>query len=554
MKCTPPLLLPILGLFAAIFMASPVDAQTSGQPLDSRVLAVQQNRIEIDRGLADGLRQGDRVRFLPPSGAPVEGHVSALTDRTATVTLGRVDTHIEVGTRAEAYPSAKPGSPKPSAQQNTGVEHPPWEQGEVQWPDDKPLLAPIASLDNSDRAVMLSGRIYMATDLNNDNENNASSTWSRVGADVFVENLFRLGGTLHADVEYNQSDFTPANGTSNTDSQLRIDRLAYAYGGDRHHPLRLQIGRFLQEGFPEFGVIDGGEASYRLPNGHQFGASLGNLPILYGNSTAPTDSQIAAHYLAKSLDGMSSLGAGIQKTQSGSSSDRNLLVVKGGTRNADGFYVRADAWVDMYDSQDNFKSGTELTRVIASAGFRDRGGNGWALQATQFQFPQLLEQQVFTPDPAGLIYSNREIRRGSLNVYRSFGSSSRGSARVSYWGDQDDSGLGAELRWSVRNLIANGSNVGTALFLDQGQFTDAAGLRLDTSLPTPGGQLRFFWETANYTNNSFSNSSSDLLQHRLRGSWDVAFSHGWSLSLYLEQRAGDNQDSQSAGFYLQKIL
>lgn len=523
------------------------------QPLDARAIGVESLRIEIDRGLIDGLRQGDRVRFLPPEGAPIEGSVTALTDRTATVTLSATNERIDVGTRAEAYPSVQAGSPEVSGP-GSGVEHPPWETEIIEWPEDKPLLAPIEGLKPEERAWNLSGRLYAASDLVRDGERDESSSWTRMGTDLRIENLLGFGGSLRLDVEWNQSQYKPSVGASETESNLRIDRLAYAHGGDRHRPLRWQVGRFLQHGFPEFGVIDGAEAGYRMKNGHTFGASFGYLPILYGDGGTGDDSQFAFHYQAFRDEGRTSFGAGMQKTWHDSEADRDLIVLKASTRTADGLFLRGDAWLDLYGSEDSFKDGTELTRAIASGGYRSRAGNGWSANATLFRFPQLEQTQIFTADPAGLIFSNREIRRLSLDIYRRFGANFRGSARLSHWSDEDDSGAGGELRCSVDDLLLEGSNFGGALFMDQGRYTDATGIRLDAGFRTPGGRLRLYWETADYENTSFSTADSDLMQHRLRGSWDVSLSQAWSLSVYLEQRSGDDQDSQAAGFYLQKVL
>jgi len=523
-----------------------------GQPLDARVIAVDQTRIEIDRGLADGLRQGDRVRFLPPTGSPVEGSVFELTERTSAVLLQEVSNTVDVGTRAEAFPSAlAQGSQKTTS---GGVEHPPWENEIEQWPAGKHLLAPMSGLLPEERKMTLSGRLYAASDLVNDSERNNSSSWSRLGADVHMNNLLGFGGDFHVDVEYNQSQFKPDAGASETNSQLRIDRVSYARGGDRHRALQWQVGRFLQTGFPEFGVIDGAEANYRLKGGQRIGASYGFLPILYGDFGTTQDSQFALHYRAQNESGMSSFGAGLQKTWHDSAADRDLLVLKANTRSSNGMYFYANAWFDLYDGSDNFKKGSELTRATASGGYRSREGNGWSANATLFRFPQLLQTQVFSADPGGLVYTDNETRRLSLDLHRSFHKNLRGSARISYWGDQDDSGFGGELRCSLRDLLTDGSQLGGSLFMDQGRYTDSTGIRLDAGFPTPGGRLRFFWETGNYQNNSFSVPNADLLQHRLRGSWDISLSQSWSLSLYLEQRAGDSQDSQSAGFYLQKVL
>src|SRR5215813_259492 len=52
-------------------------------------------------------------------------------------------------------------------------------------------------------------------------------------------------------------------------------RLSYSIGGDRFAPDRIEVGRFLQYGMPEFGVLDGVEWDRRLAGGDSFGASVG---------------------------------------------------------------------------------------------------------------------------------------------------------------------------------------------------------------------------------------------------------------------------------------
>lgn len=543
--------LPLLLLFLTPSLASAQGPQ-SGVPLDARVVGVEGTRIEIDRGLLDGLRQGDRVRFLPPTGGPVDGYVQELTDRTASVHLDSLDERIDVGTRAEAYPSASAGTGTrgPGAE----VEHPPWQNEIVEWPEDKPLLAPIQGLKPEERDWQIHGRFFASADMVKDGERDDSSGWMRAGTDLYLENMFGLGGSLRLDVEWRQSQYKPDGGPSETDGQIRIDRLAYRYGGDRHRPLYWQVGRFLQDGFPEFGVLDGAEAGYRFKNGHRIGGSFGYLPILYGDGETGDDSQFALHYRLFSGDNRSSFGAGLQKTWHESEADRDLIVLKANTRTEGGLYLRGDVWLDLYGGDDTFKDGTELTRALASGGYRSRAGNGWSATATLFRFPQLLSTQVFTADTAGLLFTDREIRRMSLDIFRNFTADLRGSARVSHWSDQEDSGIGGELRCTLTDLLLDGSDFGGTLFADQGRYTDSSGIRLNAGFRTPGGRLRFLWETADYQNNSFTTADSDLLQHRLRGSWDTSLAETWSLSLYLEQRSGDSQDSQAAGFYLQKTL
>ena len=229
-----------------------------------------------------------------------------------------------------------------------------------------------------------------------------------------------------------------------------------------------------------------------------------------------------------------------------------MVILEGSTRADNGFFLHASAWVDLYDANDPSRDGTELSRVTASGSYRDDIGNGWLISLNQFRFPELLQQQVF--DPLALVYTDKEVRRGDVSLFRKFGADYTGTARVHFWNDEDDSGGGGELRVDARDLWVDRSRIGAAIYANQGQFSDSAGIRLDGSLNINPGHLRLTWNSANYSNVGFTTDQSDLLQHRTRLSFDTTIGEGLSLSLYGELRAGDEQDSRSAGFYLQKSL
>lgn len=543
----------VLLLFLLPFLAARAEAQEGhGSLVEGRVIAVANGSVEIDRGLVDGLRTGDSVTLLVPGGSPLSGRVLTVSQRSATVQVGS-GAIVEMGVPVEVRIPGGRSTPGDTPRSDT-PEHPPWENPVQDWPKDKPLLAPVSEITPADRSVLVSGRIYAFADMVWDDERDTSSSFSRGGIDLRVQNAFGLGGRLRFDGEGNASDFTSADGLSDeSESNMRIDRLSYAIGGDRHNPLRVEAGRFLQHGMPQFGVLDGAEVGFRLPNGHRFGGSFGYIPLLYGsNAGTGEDMQTSVFYRIHSADDQSRLGAGYQKTWHDGTPDRDLLLIEGSSRSDGGLRVFGSAWVDLYDANDPSRDGTELTRVMLNAYWRDRQGNGWSAGVSQFRFPSLAAQQTF--DPTALVYTDKEVRRGDLSLFRDLGNRTTGTAKVHFWSDEDASGGGGELRWDARDLWLDRTRVGAAVFLSQARFSDVFGGRLDGSYYTKAGQLRLALHSANYANAEFTTGSSDLLQHRIRLSYDVAFDGGWSLSAYGEMRSGDEQSSRTAGFYLQKTL
>lgn len=545
----------LIYLFSLLLFAAPaVAAQSGNQLVEGRVIAVIGDSIEIDRGLVDGLRQGDTVTIYVPSGNPMTGQVTSLAQRSATVTAAGSSGQVDVGVRVEIRVPSGRTSTDQDNQAGQKVEHPPWENSIDNWPTDKPLLAPVSGLTAADRPTTVSGRMYAFSDMVWDNERSNSSVFSRAGLDLRVGNAFGYGGRMRFDIEGNQFDFSSDDGLSDdSGGDVRLDRLSYAIGGDRYRPVRVEAGRFLQHEFPQFGVLDGAEVSMRLSNGHRFGSSLGYMPILYGsNAGTGDDLQSAFYYRAVSKDEKSNLGAGFQKSWHNGEADRDLLVLEGSTRSENGFYFHSSAWIDFYDANDPARDGTELSRVVASGSYRSKSGDGWLLSLSQFRFPDLLQQQVF--DPNALVYTDKEVRRADVTAFHKFNKTSTGTARAHFWNDEDNSGGGGELRWDLRDLWIERSRVGAAVYMSKGQFSDVVGLRLNGGLNTSYGYLRLMWNTASYANAAFTNDNSDLMQHRARLSYDTSFSRTWSLSLYGELRSGDEQDSRSAGFYLQKSL
>jgi len=541
-------------MIAALVMFSALQQEEGLQVLEGRVLAAAAGAVEIDRGRADGLREGDVVSFMPPGEAELRGEIAVLAARSATVRVSDPDSLIEPGTRWLCrIPSARLADAPPPAP-GGAAEHPPREQPGLPWPEDRPLLAPVATLEAADRAPRFRGRLFSAADSIRDRERDTSSLYLRFGADLEASNLLGFGEEWSFDGEYVDRTDSAAGEPDETQSDFRLDRLALAAGGDRAHPMRWSAGRFLQEEFPEFGVIDGVEVGWRLPNGHRAGASAGWLPQLFGEYGTGSDMQSSVFYRAiGGEDHERSLGAGFQKTWHEGEGDRDLLLVQASSQPRTGLYAYATAWVDLYGSADALKSaGAELTRLIAMVGSRDQRGDGWSLSGTMFRYPEVEQEQ-----PAPVLdetVSNGSLMRLDLSGYRGLTERTRGTARINVWNDEDGSGGGGELRWDVRDLAGAGSRAGAALFANQGSTSDVYGLRADAAWSSDLGRWSLMWESAQNTLSGVEGAQGDLLQHRARAGWDLSLRGGWSFSLYGEQAMGDEQDAQTWSLYLQKYL
>lgn len=522
------------------------------QVLEGRVLAAGAGAVEIDRGRSDGLREGDVISLLPPGTSALRGEVSALAARSATVRVDDPQGLLEPGTRWQCKIPAARLSETPTSDAGVKSEHPPWEQPGLPWPEDRPLLAPVATLEAADRAARFSGRVFSAADSIHDAERDASSLYLRFGADLEAANLLGLGEEWQLDGEWIHRTDSVRGEPDATESAFRLDRFALARGGDRAHPVRWEAGRFLQEEFPEFGVLDGVEVGYRLPNGHRAGMSAGWLPQLYGDYGTGDDLQTSLFYRAVGGEKFeSSLGAGFQKTWHDGVSDRDLLLVQASLQPRVGFYAYATAWVDLYGSADTQKSSsTELTRLVSLIGSRDARGDGWSLAGTMFRYPQTLQA---TPAPTlDETVADGSLLRLDLSGYHSLTSRTRGTARVNAWSDEDNSGGGGEMRWEIRDLGGPGSRAGASVFANQGSYSDVYGLRVDTAWSSDIGSWNLMWESSQNQLDGVSGAQGQLLQHRARAGWDMSFRAGWSFSLYAEQALGDAQDAQSWSIYLQK--
>lgn len=510
--------------------------------------------VVVDHGSADGLAVGDAVRFRPRLGGVHEGAVIELDERSAVVELADRSVALEPGTRGEAFVPRErlevvqeAPEPPPAA-----AEHPPWERAEEQWSTDLPLLAQIDAVRPQERSRTYSARLFMSGDQTWASLDDRSDSFFRLGEDVRIQNPFERGGELHLEMEqtYRQTDVpdNPEDGARD----LRVDRFSYAWGNDRFSEYRWEAGRFLQNGMPEFGVLDGVEFGRRLENGDRVGASAGFMPEPDADMQTGDDFQIAAfyHWTADETERFS-VDGGFQKSFHEGDADRDLLVASVDYLPVDSWNAHATAWVDYYTEDDVAKgSGFELTEVYATTWRRWKSGNGMALTYTHQRFPELLRTE-FLPVEVDQLADDRNDRL-SLSGWRWLTAERRAHGQIGVWDDEDESGGDAELGVDVRDLLLDRSRTDFTVFGAQGEFSSLLGVRASWGRYDRLGRWDVLYELGRHEIIGFDDDENDLVQHRVRASREMRLGSGWNVSGYVETILWDDDDAWSLGFYLQK--
>jgi len=264
-----------------VALAARLRAGEDVESIEFRVLSARDGGlVVVDRGARDGVAVGDRARFRPRDGGEREGTVVEVDERSAVVEPAEKGFVPEPGTRGTVLvPRARLEPEEP--EKGPGEEAaPPGEEAQPprgrgtgpEWTPDMPLLG-ARPLRPEQRAMRVSGRAYVIGGFAG-GPGDAADSLLRVGADVLVQNPFRRGDELRANVELDaltEQDETEA-------TEILVRRFAYTWGGTRFADTRWEVGRFLQRGMPEFGVLDGAEWGRRRENGHRFGVSLGYMP------------------------------------------------------------------------------------------------------------------------------------------------------------------------------------------------------------------------------------------------------------------------------------
>ena len=513
--------------------------------------------VHVDRGRRDGLEVGDRVEFFPREGGPRPGTVREVAERSAVVELANVGAPVPPGTRGEVLIprsrldalAAQEAPAEVEGEEPAAADHPPWEAEDEAWTQGMPLLAQVGAVKPHEREPSLTGRTWFSGDQIFASDSR-SDTYLRLGAALQLENPFGNGGILSLDGEglYRANDWPDEDGDDGTD--LRLDRASYAWGGNRFESTRWEVGRFLQHGMPEFGVLDGAEWSKRLPNGDSVNLSFGFMPEIDEDQGTGDDLQLGASYQwLVDEAGRLRLEAGFQKTLHDSDQDRDLLVAKASYLPAEGWDLRGTAWVDFYGSEDDAKdAAAEVTQAWLSTRRTWQPGELVELSYRHLAFPEL-EREEFQPvlfDQLAGDHYDRVALRGE----RPLSSDRRGRAEAGAWIDEDDAGGDLELGLGLDEVLFERGRADLSLFGTLGRFLWLAGLRASIGQVGPSGSWELFYEIATSHQDDFSSDLDDLLQQRLGVRQNFASIDGWNLSLHAAGTLWDEDYGVQVGLFL----
>ena len=544
---------------------APADASQDPEPTASEdvevplvVTSVAGGAVFVDRGRDHGLEPGDRVRFEPPGRGTVIGEVRSVSSGTARVELLDPDATIDVGEPGtvrvprERWLAATRDDVAATTDEDA-PEHPPWTHPPEDWTSDQPLLAPSQGLLPAEREITRRGRVFVQGDTTEDREGQeTTSRFARAGVDAGWTNLFGYGGTLDLDLEVVTRSFEDEF-DDETDTKLRVQRFSYAFGGDRARRTRTEFGRFLQNGFVEFGLLDGVEVSRTGASdgaaAWTFGASLGLMPAPTFDLETGRDAQIALYARRTSLDRTGlSYGLGYQKTFHDGDADRDLFVFDTDWRPTQELSLHASALFDLYSSGERaVDPGVELTELHAYANWMPSPDWGASASFDRTR-PVDTDREPFDAlDP--VLLREQEFQRVGARVWRRVTPDLRLSVRADTWSNQDDSG-GGEVRAAWSDGPWNGSRLTTSVFANEGTFTSVDGLRVGLAQRTDIGRFEVNWELVNSEQDSAVLGDGTTTEQSVRASWDHGIGRT-STSLYAEHDFGDARSATSFGFFLQ---
>lgn len=510
--------------------------------------------VTVDRGSRDRIEVGDEVLFFPRAGGTYRGVVRSVDERRSTVELVEKRYVPVLGTRGEALVPAERFAPPPEEKPQPQAQDPEqgdpdrYENKDEEYEDGMPLLAEVKPVRPRDRPKLVRGRVFLIGDLVYTPEDGGSDSFFRGGADVRVENPFGKGGEFRVDAELDL--LTEQSDNTGLDALLR--RLSYRVGGTRFEPQRFEIGRFLQSGMPEFGIIDGVEWGVRQDGGNRVGASVGFMPEPDDDFESFQDLQFAAYYgIAFDERENTTFTLGFQKTFHSGKSDRDLLVFKGRHLFENGWDLHGVGWVDFYFGDDNIKdSAVELTQGLLSATRQWKSGSGMSVTLSHMAFPELRRTGEFTPLLPQGIADNRNDRL-ALDWWRVASDRARIHGHISGYNDEEDSGGAVDLGLELADLIGDRSHVDFTVLGVAGQFSTDAGVRVTYDCSADNGRWDALYEVLFRHNSGFPADSDDFLQHRLRVSRTLRAGL-WDVDLHAEGYIWDDDIAGSLGFYLQR--
>ena len=573
-------------LLAFCSLAPQVVSQERQQGRSAKQLVVRAvgtstiGRLTIDRGSNDRVQVGDRVEMRPGSGLVLRGTVRSVDERTAVVELENRSVVVAPGSRGRIQipadrfetrqrperqrperagdPPSDPRSGDPgfigptlpdqdpsgaNPEQGALPDHPGWEGRDQDFRPGQPLLA--GAVRPKERPTFVTGRIYFSADLTRTQETDFAESFARAGLVLDIDNPFGGGGRFESALEtHYRTEFDAEQGAN-----FNLRQLSYTKGGDRFSRARVQVGRFLQNAFPEFGFVDGVEVSTRAGGGHSFGGSIGAQPVEDDNFNSVEDLQVSAHWLY-SVDELNSMtfGVGFQKTWNNGNEDRDLIALKTHLRLDESWTADARALIDIYGSGDNIRSGAEFTEVVGSIGRSWDDGSSLRFGYRRLALPELRRREFLTVLPTELV--NDAADRVFVDAQQVLESGNRLHGFAAAFTDEESTGGAGELGYEF-GVGEGDSTLDLTLFGNGSEHVGQVGGRALYRSPTEFGSWNALYEASRVHETGFPDFATDFYQHRFRLSANRSFDSGWDLEGYTETVVFAEDISWSLGFFFQ---
>jgi hypothetical protein len=550
------LLAPTLSVLLA---AAPLAQEPQEPPLDHVALRITtvraDGRVQVDRGTRDRVMVGDRIVLFPPDGRTRVGGVVEVDERTALVELSGTGPALPAGSKGEVLVPRnrqRPAQPQPDARQPEAQPQAQQPQPDEMWRPGMALLAGVKPVQPEERATTVAGRAYVIGDLTHTLGNNANS-FLRAGTDLSVDNPGGAdGGTFRFHGEYNVSTEV----SYHRGADLRFYDVSYALGGTRYNPWRFQVGRFLQNGMPELGIVDGVEVSYRTEGGDRFGGTIGWLPLLDDDMQSGEDAAVSFYYLwTPDISERLVWGFALEKTWHNGKQDRDLAVIKTRCTPPEGFDYGGALWLDFYNhAQDNLKTetvGFTRTNFYATRHWQQEGGV--LLDYTHEEYPELLRKELWQT------LLQQQIRDAhhdwlSLQGWLDRTDGGRVHARIAGWADEQKQGGSGELGIEAHEVLMPGSHADLTGFVTQGLDNLAAGGRISYGHTSGTGRWDLFYELATVHYAGFPSDRSDILQHRGALTVSNELGAGWDMTLDGGFAVWEGNSTFTLAVYLQKFF
>ena len=536
-------------------------AGTATVTLEFRVGSSERGKALIDRGSVDRLELGDVVRLFPREGGVYTARVVELEERAARIELADRNFTPAPGTRGKALlprarlkPTAAPRLRPPPTHDApaTQPQTPPvFENKDEDWQQGEPLLARVRPLHPAERETRVHGQSWALFDHTEASEDDRHDTLARVGGGMVIENPFGRGDRIHADAEWNYRHVDVPDDDDDEHTDLRVDRLSYAWGGTRFEPTSWEFGRFLHQGMAEFGVLDGAEWLVRRHDGDRYGASVGYLPEPSPEFQTGTDLEVAGFYRWVSDESEETSAAlGYQKTFHHTAADRDLVVASVSRVPRAGWTFFGTAWIDYYTAGDDQKgAGLGLTQAYVSTGKSWADGSTFDLVFSHQEFPELDRDEFPPVDDAQLADDHNERLALTSRVQITHDVGLR--TGLGGWIDEDEEGGDAEGGFELSNFVSERGFADVLAFVTRGRFETSVGARASAGCYTEGGRWALDYEFSQNRLDGFTAANDDLPQHRLRFSLDHGWG-SWSLSWRLEGLVYDDEGALTVGLYLQR--